>query len=783
MNDARKNRLYDLLPPIYRMRDAEQGKALEALLQVIGEQVNLVEDDIGLLYDNWFIETCQEWLVPYLGDLVGYTPVPAAGQPDTSGTPRGLRRNRIIIPRREVANTIRNRRRKGSLALLELLAWDVAAWPARAVEAFRLLGFTQALNHQRPHWGQTIDVRRGETLDLLDTPFDRTAHMVDVRRVNSVYSLGRYNLPDIALFVWRLRSYPVTETPAYYQEAISSKAGPHCYSFSVLGNDSPLYMLPEPESDPTHIADAFNLPVPIRRRFLAKHRKRLYGPQKSLQIWRGVKQGDNVVREPIPVHQVVVADLSHWHYAPSPRTVAVDPELGRIAFPERQWPEHGVWVRYHYGFSTDLGGGEYERSLSQPEEARLYRVGRQETLKTINAALAQWQNESKDRPVPHAVIEISDSGVYVEPLAVAFLPGQQSLQLRAANRKRPVIRLLDWQTDQPDSLAITGNGGNRLTLDGLLITGRGVHVNGDLAELRLRHTTLVPGWSLGHDCSPQRVTGASLEITSPRVCVIIERSIVGSIQVDPSLEHPIEANGDDDEPATPDPADADQNQQTLSTREAVKEARCRGIGRQVRLDPIVICISDSILDATDPEQEALGAPGCPVAYAVVTFVRCTVFGRVQAHAVRLGENSIFNGIMSVTRRQIGCLRFCYVLPGSRTPRRYECQPDLVIQAVTAHHLDKNSVRPLTARLKAELQQVQEMEAQRVAPCFNSVRYGQPSYCQLSRLAAVEISGGADDESEMGVFHDLYQPQRGANLTTRLDEYIPAGMDVGVIYSS
>jgi hypothetical protein len=65
------DRLYKLLPAIYRQRDVEQGMPLRALLQVIAEQVNLVEADIAQLYENWFIETCQDWVVPYIGDLVG----------------------------------------------------------------------------------------------------------------------------------------------------------------------------------------------------------------------------------------------------------------------------------------------------------------------------------------------------------------------------------------------------------------------------------------------------------------------------------------------------------------------------------------------------------------------------------------------------------------------------------------------------------------------------------------------------------------------------------------
>jgi hypothetical protein len=33
---------------------------------------------------------------------------------------------------------------------------------------------------------------------------------------------------------------------------------------------------------------------------------------------------------------------------------------------------------------------------------------------------------------------------------------------------------------------------------------------------------------------------------------------------------------------------------------------------------------------------------------------------------------------------------------------------------------------------------------------------------------------------MGVFHDLYQPQRLDNLAVRLSEFTPAGVDAGVI---
>jgi hypothetical protein len=186
-------------------------------------------------------------------------------------------------------------------------------------------------------------------------------------------------------------------------------------------------------------------------------------------------------------------------------------------------------------------------------------------------------------------------------------------------------------------------------------------------------------------------------------------------------------------------------------------------------------ISDSILDATSPEHVALGAPEKECAYTTLTIARSTVLGQIHTQAIALAGNSIFMGTVIACRLQKGCVRFCYVKPGSRTSRRYECQPDLVAQAVAAL-----PTGDLTPQERARLLACEQL---RVEPEFNGTRYGTPGYCQLASSCAPEIATGADDESEMGVFHDLYQPQRAANLATRLAEYTPAGLDVGIVYAS
>ena len=123
-----KERLYELLPSIYRQRDIESGdKILESLLSVLAKQVEILEDDIEKLYDNWFIETCDEWVVPYIGDLLGIKGLLASNK--SSLGQRAL-----------VANTISYRRRKGTAAVLEQMAYDVVGRSAKVVEFFQLLG-------------------------------------------------------------------------------------------------------------------------------------------------------------------------------------------------------------------------------------------------------------------------------------------------------------------------------------------------------------------------------------------------------------------------------------------------------------------------------------------------------------------------------------------------------------------------------------------------------------------------------------------------------------------
>lgn len=752
------DRLYQLLPAVYRIRDqALVGDAgsppLRELLRVIGEQVDQIDADVTQLYENWFIETCEPWVIPYLGDLIGYRPVYdyASTFAGMTATARAAARESAIVPRREVAKTIAFRRRKGTAALLPELALAVAGWPSVSVETYQRLGVTQSLRHLRLDRGTTRALHPGVQLDRVDAAFDDSSYTVDVRRASSVAMRGQHNIPEVALFAWRLRSASITETAACCVEDV----GPNCFTFNVMGHDTQLFVRPEPPGP--HTDPALTVPAPITRRAwldeLSRHGRVVryqasaayYGEHKSIAIWAAdwPKRGNVGI---VARSAIIPSDLSTWSPAPPRNHVAVDPVLGRILFPANQFPKSGVRVSYGAGFSANMGSGEYPRPISQPSSSTVLRVGAHEQLKTLREAIDKWQSIKQAAREPSAgepqplvlsvVIEIADNGVYTERLDLTLEAGE-SLQLRSADGARAVIRLLDYMADRPDAFSLRATGdGARVVLDGLLIAGRGLQVYGrnldcedpsaDLCEVVIRDCTLVPGWLLECDCEPKRPNEPSVELISATTTLRIERSIVGTIVV---------------------------------------------ASDEVRDEPARIAIEDSIVDATGRERCAIAAASGPAAYAVLTLARCTIFGRTESHAIELAENTIFMGEVFVARKQLGCLRFCYVPPGARTPRRFHCQPDTAV------------ANALEGVDDSERDSVTQAAQSRVEPVWNSTRFGSPHYAQLSELCDEAIAQGADDGSEMGVFHDLYQPQRLANLTTRLAEYSPAGMDIGVFFAS
>ena len=252
-------KLWELIPGIYRHEDglADNPNVLRALVEILAEQAAIVRRSHDRLWDDQFIELCDDWVVPYLADLVGTRLVSALNK-----------RGRRV----DVAKTIYYRRRKGTLRVLEELISDITGWDGTVVENFRRLGRTRhrldphpaplAGPHSGTLPGGWADLRRPRTAELAGGPFSEYHHTADVRQHRGVH--GRYGIPKLAVHLYRLRAFRV--------EGVTPGNGPDNARFLVdpSGRDIPLFM-PRNRAedwDDWRTAREWELPAPMRCRVL-----------------------------------------------------------------------------------------------------------------------------------------------------------------------------------------------------------------------------------------------------------------------------------------------------------------------------------------------------------------------------------------------------------------------------------------------------------------------------------------------------------------------------------
>jgi hypothetical protein len=740
--------LFNLLPALYRIRDAQLAQTmnllsaaeadeltklkakpaplspqdqarldaltqkagrgpLQSLMALVGEQLSAVEDNLDQLYDDQFIETCALWVIPYIGDLIGFQQTTK-----TTGT------------RAEVAHTISFRRRKGTALMLEQLARDATGFGARAVEFFKLLAWTQHMNHIRLDNAYAPDLRGSRPGVYMDTGFDATAHKVDARRIS--VERGRYNIQNIGIFLWSLNAYKVTRSPA------AAVAGsPLCFRVSSLERDAPLFTNPLIESSEiTTPAQPVNVPDRLRRHVLCEDISNIqqgakavyYGESdsltNSLALYVIEPGADPTSPALLGADQIAVCDLSGsdgaWVNTPqsgSKYRLAIDPQLGRIALRPIASGEAQVVVTYHYGFNAEMGAGEYPRAdtfLASPEQPVVRVSGSK--AGAVKLALDQLGGEG--------VVEIADSGVYREATIAVTVREGGRIELRARDGCRPTLVLAAEMT-------VAGGANSEFDLNGLVVTTTAqpgnpspralIHATAAanptqaLGVLRVTHCALTPGWALNPDGSGQHAGAPAILAETAGLTVEVEKSILG-----PLLVH----------------------------RTATAN------------------IADSIIDADSRVAVAYAAPDGVGGGGSLMIQGCTVIGKVHATLLSLASNCIFwtgladkdtwAGPLWADRKQEGCVRFSYLPAGAVTPRQYQCKTAAIAQP---------------------------------GPLFQSLSYGDPAYGKLLASTSDDIRRGADDGGEMGVFHFIGAPRRESNLRIRLKEYLPVGLEYGIFYET
>jgi hypothetical protein len=806
------DKLWNLLPVTYRTEDTDQFGAagpLREMVNRIGAQAAILRRSIDRLWEDQSIETCDDWVIPYIGDLLATNLV---ANLDTRGQ------------RLDVAKTIYYRRRKGTLAILEEIAADITGWEAKVVEFFRRLGRTrhgldpaiglsqtgndEVANLQLAEGligplthtgiGGIADLRNAYGASRAHSAFDEFFHTADLRLGRGRF--GWYDIPRLGVFLWRLISFgvgPATPVPV--------QGCPGWYTFDPTGRDIPLFAA-------GRTAEAYGsqwvspveaqLPTPISQPLFDANSVSLYPD--SLAVFSGATSPPDT--QPVPSSQLKVR-----------------PERGRF-----EWlgsPPFDAVVNYHYGFSSEIGAGPYDRRIGgelPPTPAPA------SDLKGGGAALAVAG------AVPQTgTLAIADSLTYAGAADVSV---QGQLTVRAGNKQRPLIRLAGL----PAQWTFIGSPSSCLVLDGLFISSGDIVLQGNFQSVTLNCCTFDPGsMPLSPMGSPTpgsppaaifAVAADGRELVPTRLWIegtvtilTIDRCILGPIRtrsggavetltISNSIIQAIPTS--DSGPIEPgDVKDADRLEARLQAAadpvsvELLQLSPAIGtlLGGPALSPPspgLLLALLDLLNQVVagpsiyDPQvfRDVLlstvtldllahaPAPGTPVpelnrrlledafpleladaalalADGTVALSRCTVLGRVILHRLQASE-CILQDLTQVDDTQDGCVRFTAWADGSVLPRQFE------------------SVR-----------------IPQGAPLFTSTDFGQPGYGQLLPLvdAAIlpatdpsagpqnTISGGAEDGSEMGAFARDKNPVKERGLLIKYQEFMPAGLVPVIVY--
>lgn len=755
MEQKQRVPLYDRLPEIYRIKDGEQNPPgqLKSYLALVESVFSEIHKNIEDLYHDFFIDTCDDWVVPYIGDLLGVSHL--------KGDPASLRA--------DVAETIALRRRKGTLAGMERLVYNLTRWGVHCVELRENLVWNQHLNHQRPHRGGTVTLRDPAMLSLLDTPFDPFAHTADIKP--PAFGNTRYNLPNLAIFLWRLYDYrvvgsrplPPSPNPVHDNASASGDQAPFiaCFNVHPLGEPVRLFNTYQfdPDTEPPVVTRLDETPGPILT-------ARLIEDSPAGAPWKYVSVDTYDETGAIPGKMDIAdtgfqlflpgsvftsdgwsirgANLCAWESGILPpvdkKEIVIDPVTGRFVIGVETKAQGDALIEflliaYTYGAVGPVGAHPVSRS-SVPS------VLHGEKVKIIDVTYKNGKDELKEAldkiegpagTFSAAVIRIRDSMTYQLDIkqvnsslieddgGILSLRLRKSLEIRAGDDQRPVIKLIRPLRFRPHD--VTEAGGLDVRLEGLYLT-RGDNWDTDFSapqkeplvaraavnRLDIDNCTLDPGgyeqldntrapiytsiyFNAGYDFTDAGDRKDFGQIPN----IVIRRSIVGPLYIDTDY--------------------------TLSLTVSIIDAG-KGVG-EVPGDTFA-------LSGTGDPVKTWGPP--------TRFDGITVFGRMRVEQAG-GKGGIFVHALEVLQHQSGCIKFSY-FPGigDRLPQNHGC------------------VFGTDARLR-----------------FVSEIFGRSAYGQLHRTADFRIRERGPGDDAMGAFGFLMEAHKWRNLSIRFREFMPVGV--------
>ncbi len=772
--------LYDRLPEIYRIRDEEQQPPgqLKQYLALVEAAFGAIHDNIGELYHDLFIETCNDWVIPYIGDLL-----------DTSHL-----KGEAWTLRADVADTIALRRRKGTLGAIAQLTYNLTRWGVHCVELRENLVWNHHLNHQRPDLGGnppyakatrhtvirggTITLRDPAMLSLLNSPFDPFAHVVDLKPPTG--GNIRYNLPNLAIFLWRLVAYridvsqPVSRDIQTIDLTQFPGAAPFVVRFEVHPLGQPLRLFNINRHNPNlrppvvSLIDETPSPIPTPR---LTSQSNAGGPEKYVIV--ETYNPTDVVANAIDIGETGLqlhlpeptfgstgwsfrgANLCAWEAGLNPalrdREIAIDPVIGRIAIgvkdnAEAEALKDHLLLTYSYGAVGPVGAHPISRSRpptqwqSRPGEDPqnvIFRTvdfhqnpnGLEDALQDISSLTAPLVIEIVDS-MTHS-LDISRINGNHKENDKFYIPLNRSLIIRAASDQRPVIKLVHPLRFRPQK-----------------VQGVDEEEQDDLNALMSLLTVRLEGLYL--------TRGESWVATD----ALIERAALNKLEI---LDCTLDPGGNKELDGT---AQGKRNdifpslklESSYGFSDATEEATFnqipeiiihRTIAGPILIDtPYKLCLTESIIDAgkgigdSSSNSFAVTSTSDPAnnwgAPSQVNSI--TVFGRMRIESIS-GQGGIWVHRLEVLNNQQGCLKFSYFSGnGDRLPQNHAC------------------VTGTEAKLR-----------------FVSEIFGQPAYGQLHASTDIQILEQGPNDDAMGAFGFLLEAHKWRNLQIRFREFMPVGI--------
>lgn len=788
--------LYERLPEIYRIKDLEQSPPgqLQSYLALVEEIFGEIHGNIESLYHDLFIETCDDWVIPYIGDLLGTSHL--------KGDPCTLRA--------DIADTIALRRRKGTIGAIELLTYNLTQWGVHCLELRENLVWNQHLNHQRPDRGGnppyglpsktkpadlarkpatrhkairggTISLRDPAMLSLLNTPFDPFGHTADLKP--PAFGNIRYNLPNLAIFLWRLEAYrvdvskPATKGVYAIDESIDLSEFPDAavqlgrFDAHPLGEPVRLFNTHrfDPDKRPPVVTRIDETPGPITMARLNED-----SPAGNPDAYVAVETynhtdssletldiSDVGLQLHLPhisefideVWSIRGANLCNWETGLNPplnnRQIAIDPVIGRVVIGVNTAGEGNALIDHllltsTYGAAGPVGAHPTSSS-SSPQKWNGEPVDKREVnFHQNHNGLRDALTDIADSTSP-IVVEIHDSMVH--ELDLTGLDGtidedggvnlqlNRSLIIRAVDNQRPVIKLAHPLRFRPTN--VSGVNEDEQTefdaiMSNLTIRLEGLHITrGDTFSPSLDDEPLIARAALHSlevvDCTLDPGGGKELDGSEEGSRTAIHSSM--------RLKEPYGFDAEDEK--------AFKQIPEIILRRTITGPLFIDTGYKLFLTDSIIDAGSGVNDDPATASFAVSGTGPDPSNSWGPYTQAngiTVFGLMRVERIS-GRGGIWVHTLEVQNNQKGCIRLSYFSgQDDRLPQNLKC------------------VKGTEARLR-----------------FVSDVFGHPAYGQLAHTTDFHIRERGPNDDQMGAFGFLLEAHKWRNIQIRYREFMPVGV--------